>query len=179
MPGREAAAVAGAAEIVRVDPEVTVLAKINFKPSHALVLAQLAQREKAAGRITAIVTADASDAQRLLDEMAFFAPALRCALFPDWETLPYDRFSPHQDLISDRLLALYRLAEASPGVLVVPTATLMQRIAPVAFVTASALALEKAEPIAASLWTGLIPRPPPPAAGARRRRGARLRRRRR
>jgi len=54
----------------------------------ALVLAQLAQREKAAGRITAIVTADAADAQRLLDEIAFFAPELRCALFPDWETLP-------------------------------------------------------------------------------------------
>ena len=73
----------------------------------ALVLAQLAQREKAAGRITAIVTADAADAQRLLDEIAFFAPELRCALFPDWETLPYDTFSPHQDLISERLQGVH------------------------------------------------------------------------
>jgi transcription-repair coupling factor (superfamily II helicase) len=47
----------------------------------ALLLARLAQRERAAGRITAIVTADAADAQRLIDEMAFFAPELRCALF--------------------------------------------------------------------------------------------------
>ena len=66
----------------------------------ALLLAQLGQREKVDHKLTAIVTADATDAQRLLDEIAFFAPDLRCALFPDWETLPYDTFSPHQDLIS-------------------------------------------------------------------------------
>ena len=72
----------------------------------ALLLARLGEREKAAGRTTAIVTADATDAQRLIDEMAFFAPELRCALFPDWETLPYDSFSPHQDLISERLATL-------------------------------------------------------------------------
>ncbi len=72
----------------------------------ALLLAQLAEREKAAGRATAIFTADAHDAQRLLDEIAFFAPELRCALFPDWETLPYDSFSPHQDLITERLATL-------------------------------------------------------------------------
>ena len=56
----------------------------------ALLLARLAAREKAAGRPTAIVTSGAADAQRLMDELAFFAPDLRCALFPDWETLPYD-----------------------------------------------------------------------------------------
>ena len=72
----------------------------------ALLLAQLAEREKAAGRATAVFTADANDAQRLIDEIAFFAPELRCALFPDWETLPYDTFSPHQDLISERLATL-------------------------------------------------------------------------
>nr|MBP6419334.1 hypothetical protein [Giesbergeria sp.] len=65
----------------------------------ALLLAHLGERERAARRTTAIVTADAADARRLLDELAFFAPQLRCALFPDWETLPYDSFSPHQDLI--------------------------------------------------------------------------------
>ena len=69
----------------------------------AVLLAQLAEREKAAGKLTAIVTSDASDAQRLMDEMVFFAPGLRCVMFPDWETLPYDTFSPHQDLISERL----------------------------------------------------------------------------
>ena len=62
----------------------------------ALLLARLGEREQAARRTTAIVTADASDARRLIDELAFFAPGLRCAMFPDWETLPYDTFSPHQ-----------------------------------------------------------------------------------
>ena len=75
----------------------------------ALLLAQLAQRDKAARQITTIVTADAGDAQRLIDELRFFAPDLRCTLFPDWETLPYDNFSPHQDLISERLATLYAI----------------------------------------------------------------------
>ena len=56
----------------------------------ALLLANLGIREKAAGKLCAIITSDAITAQRLLDEIAFFAPDLRCALFPDWETLPYD-----------------------------------------------------------------------------------------
>src|SRR3954471_11707851 len=67
----------------------------------ALLLARVAEREKLAGRRTGIVTSGAADAQRLIDELAFFAPDLRVALFPDWETLPYDTFSPHQDLISE------------------------------------------------------------------------------
>ena len=49
----------------------------------ALLLAQLGLREKTQKKLTAIVTANAVDAQRLLDEMAFFAPDLRCVLFPD------------------------------------------------------------------------------------------------
>ena len=61
----------------------------------ALLLAQLGVRDKANQQRVAIITADALDAQRLQDEMAFFAPDLRCVLFPDWETLPYDSFSPH------------------------------------------------------------------------------------
>nr|WP_314706257.1 transcription-repair coupling factor [uncultured Comamonas sp.] len=103
----------------------------------ALLLAQLAQREHAAGRITAIVTADASDAQRLIEEMAFFAPQLRCALFPDWETLPYDTFSPHQDLISERLATLWRIRERDhqhgADVVLVPATTALYRLAPPSF----------------------------------------------
>src|SRR5690606_23202722 len=103
----------------------------------ALLLAQLAQREHAAGRITAIVTADASDAQRLIEEMAFFAPQLRCALFPDWETLPYDTFSPHQDLISERLATLWRIRQRDhqhgADVVLVPATTALYRLAPPSF----------------------------------------------
>ncbi|HOH31529.1 MAG TPA: hypothetical protein PLC40_17770, partial [Candidatus Hydrogenedentes bacterium] len=53
---------------------------------------------------------------------------LRCALFPDWETLPYDQFSPHQDIISQRIASLYRLPELSRGVLVVPITTALHRL---------------------------------------------------
>ena len=108
----------------------------------ALLLATLGRREKAAGRLLAIVTADATDAQRLLEEMAFFAPELRCALFPDWETLPYDTFSPHQDLISERLATLWRLynhgqrnqdSQDATDLVLVPATTALYRLAPPSF----------------------------------------------
>jgi len=103
----------------------------------ALLLAQLGRREKAQGRPLAVVTADAGDAQRLLDELPFFAPELRCALFPDWETLPYDSFSPHQDLISERLATLWRIqqrhAQEGADVVLVPATTALYRLAPPAF----------------------------------------------
>lgn len=99
----------------------------------ALLLARLAQRELQAGRLSAIVTADANDAQRLLEEIAFFAPQLRCALFPDWETLPYDTFSPHQDLISERLATLWRILQREADVVLVPASTALYRLAPPAF----------------------------------------------
>lgn len=107
----------------------------------ALMLGQLALREKAGHKLTAIVTADATDAQRLMEEIAFFAPGLRCALFPDWETLPYDTFSPHQDLISERLATLWRLHDASGqregdsgvDVVIVPATTALYRLAPPSF----------------------------------------------
>jgi len=103
----------------------------------ALLLAQLGLREKGAGKPLAIVTSDASDAQRLIEEIAFFAPTLRCALFPDWETLPYDTFSPHQDLISERLATLWciqqRSKETGADVIIVPATTALYRLAPPSF----------------------------------------------
>jgi len=103
----------------------------------ALLLAQLALRDKAAGKVMAIVTADAPDAQRLIDEMAFFAPELRCVLFPDWETLPFDTFSPHQDLISERLATLWRISQhdqdTGADVVIVPATTALYRLAPPSF----------------------------------------------
>ena len=105
--------------------------------SDALLLAQLGLREKTQGRLTAVVTADASDAQRLQDELTFFEPSLRCVLFPDWETLPYDTFSPHQDLISERLATLWRInqrdRETGADLVIMPAATALYRLAPPAF----------------------------------------------
>ncbi|MEY4976721.1 MAG: Transcription-repair-coupling factor [Pseudomonadota bacterium] len=106
----------------------------------ALLLSQLAQREREAGRLLAVICADAQDAQRLLEELPFFAPDLRCVLFPDWETLPYDTFSPHQDLISERLATLWRIRQGEGAeradVVLMPATTALYRLAPPAFLAA-------------------------------------------
>ncbi|RZL11840.1 MAG: transcription-repair coupling factor [Rubrivivax sp.] len=107
----------------------------------ALLLAQLAQARKTQGQITAIITADPADATRLLDEIVFFEPSLRCAVFPDWETLPYDTFSPHQDLISERLATLWRVqqgvaSETGVDVVLLPATTALTRLSPPSFLAA-------------------------------------------
>jgi transcription-repair coupling factor (superfamily II helicase) len=100
----------------------------------ALLLARFAQP----GRLTAIVSADPADTQRLADELPFFAPGLRIAVFPDWETLPYDSFSPHQDLISERLATLWRLLSLKDvDVVLLPATTALTRLAPPAFMAAT------------------------------------------
>ncbi len=103
----------------------------------ALLLAQTAQRAAEAKRLTAIVTADAVDARRLQDELAFFAPALRVVMFPDWETLPYDTFSPHQDLISERLATLWAIRQGQADVVLIPATTALYRLAPPSFLAAT------------------------------------------
>jgi transcription-repair coupling factor (superfamily II helicase) len=96
----------------------------------ALALARLAQTEKPLG----VVTASALDAQRLVDEVRWFAPQLRVCLLPDWETLPYDQFSPHQDLVSERLATLYRIQRGDFDIALVPTATALVRLCPPAYI---------------------------------------------
>ncbi len=72
-------------------------------------------------------------------ELAVFAGSdLEVLQFPDWETLPYDLFSPHPDIVSQRIATLYRLPTLKRGVLVVPVATLMQRLAPRSYIAGSA-----------------------------------------
>ncbi|HHM06219.1 MAG TPA: transcription-repair coupling factor [Gammaproteobacteria bacterium] len=93
----------------------------------------------------AVVTADMQEAARLLTELNFFiADPEHCPVlgFPDWETLPYDIFSPHQDIISQRLEALYHLPELKRGILVLPVSTLMQRVAPRSFLQQHSLVLD-------------------------------------
>ncbi|THJ30713.1 transcription-repair coupling factor [Lampropedia aestuarii] len=111
----------------------------------ALLLCQLAQREKAQGKRTAIVTADARDALRLLREMVFFEPTLKPVLFPDWETLPYDSFSPHQDLISERLASLWSIQQGEADVLLIPATTALYRLAPPSFLAAYTFAFKSGQ----------------------------------
>ncbi|WP_290870123.1 transcription-repair coupling factor [Aquabacterium sp.] len=107
----------------------------------ALLLAHFAAARKAQGQLTAVMTADPADAQRLMDEIGFFVPDLRCAIFPDWETLPYDTFSPHQDLISERLATLWRMqqgvkADTGVDVVLLPATTALTRLSPPSFLAA-------------------------------------------
>lgn len=80
-----------------------------------------------------LVTADTPSAIKLEKELSFFLQSqqIEVKLFPDWETLPYDNFSPHQDIISQRLETLYQLTQNDPAIFIVPVNTLMQRMAPV------------------------------------------------
>src|SRR5256885_11399138 len=96
-------------QLPRIAPGKRFVLPLPPGSADALLLARSAEAHKAEGRATAILTADPADAQRLSDELLFFAPTLRVAVFPDWETLPYDTFSPHQDLVSERLATLWRL----------------------------------------------------------------------
>jgi transcription-repair coupling factor (superfamily II helicase) len=106
----------------------------------AYVLARAAGQLKKQGQMLAIVVANASDAQRLLAEIPWFGnqdqPALRCHLLPDWETLPYDAFSPHQDLVSERLATLHEVRNGQCDVLIVPATTALYRMAPPSFLAA-------------------------------------------
>ena len=110
-------------------------------PGAALSLA-IAEAASAAKRFTLLLTADSQSAERLEQELKFFAPDLPVLHFPDWETLPYDLFSPHQDIISQRIASLYRLPELVHGVLVVPITTALHRLAPTKFLLGSSLVLD-------------------------------------
>ena len=101
----------------------------------ALLLAELASQAKRGGapRLLAVLTASAGDAQRLLNEIPWFAADLRVRLLPDWETLPYDVFSPHHDLISERLATLYAVTQGDCDVLLVPVSTAVCRLPPPAY----------------------------------------------
>ena len=99
---------------------------------------------KEAAALFVVVTADQQGAHRLMEELAFFNPpgsGLRVLLFPDWETLPYDQFSPYQDIVSDRLATLVELRDIHSGVLVVPVSTLMHRLLPADYLQAHSLLL--------------------------------------
>ena len=106
----------------------------------AFALAQAATELKSQQRMLAIVAANATDAQRLLAEIPWFGnkdgAELRCHLLPDWETLPYDAFSPHQDLVSERLATLHEIRSGQCDVLIVPATTALLRMAPPSFLAA-------------------------------------------
>jgi len=94
-----------------------------------------------------LITADTPSALKLEKELAFFMADdnVPITLFPDWETLPYDTFSPHQDIVSQRLETLFRFTQQVDGIFIVPINTLMQRLAPTDYLAKYLLMLNKGD----------------------------------
>ena len=90
-----------------------------------------------------VITATTAAAHNLASELPFFLSEHReILLVPDWETLPYDNFSPHEDIVSDRLRALSRLPTLETGIVIASITTLMHRLAPRHFIDAGVLSLK-------------------------------------
>ena len=101
----------------------------------AALIAQTALRYRNDFSVMVIFCAQAQEAQRLLEEIPAFGPQLKTRLLPDWEILPYDHFSPHQDLVSERLATLYELLNGSCDIVLVPVTTALQRLGPPNFLS--------------------------------------------
>ena len=111
--------------------------------ARGLLVAEACQKHKA---LTLVITNNSDEAERLQNELAFFMGSNELILsFPDWETLPYDVFSPHQDIISQRIATLNRLPSMKQGVLIVPASTLMHRLAPPSFLAGNSLILDEGQ----------------------------------
>lgn len=107
----------------------------------ALAISEIAEQN--AG-LTVVVTPDTRSALRLSRVLAELSH-LDVRLFPDWETLPYDTFSPHQEIISSRLSALFYLQQAKKGIFLLPIATLMQRLCPPQYLQHNVLLIKKGD----------------------------------
>ena len=118
----------------------------------AFVLAKMAQQAKP----IVIITSSAVAAQRLLEEIPFFSPELKIHLLPDWETLPYDTFSPHHDLISERLATLYQVMIDACDVLIVPVTTALYPMPPREFLAAHTFFIKRGEKLALELLRGQL-----------------------
>lgn len=109
--------------------------------SEALVITEIAQRYKG---LTVVVTDEVKSAvhlEKVLRELS----DCQVTLFPDWETLPYDSFSPHQEIISARLSALFHLQQSKQGVFIVPITTLMQLVCPPEFLQHNVLLIKRGD----------------------------------
>ena len=92
-----------------------------------------------------LITSDMPSARKLKYELSFFMAdsGLDILTLPDWETLAYDQFSPHQDIVSERLATLYHLPRLNQGILIVPLSTLMHRLMPLEYINNNTLLLNK------------------------------------
>jgi len=110
--------------------------------SQDLIIANAAKEFKG---LIVLVTPDSNSAYTAEANIRFFSEIENIHIFPDWETLPYDVFSPHEDLISDRLKTLYKLDGMTQGILIVPISTLMLRLPPTNYIRSNTLMIRVGE----------------------------------
>ena len=114
----------------------------NVSPgADALAISEIAEQNQ---NLTVVVTPDTRSAVRLSRILSELSNQNVC-LFPDWETLPYDTFSPHQEIISSRLSALFHLQNAKKGIFLLPISTLMQRLCPPQYLQHNVLLIKKGD----------------------------------
>ncbi len=107
--------------------------------SLSLLIANTANRHTAP---VIVVCNDMPATRQLYHELQFFCPStIPIFILPDWETLPYDQFSPHQDIISERLATLYSLPSLTHGIILLPISTLMHRFLPKDYLQTHSLVL--------------------------------------
>ena len=95
-----------------------------------LQMSEILQKEQ---RPAVIICETMQNAQQLLDELPFFLGENftgTVQAFPDWETLPYDVFSPHEDITAQRIQLLATLDKNDPHIYVITVATLLQKLVP-------------------------------------------------
>ncbi len=102
-------------------------------------------REAARKRPLFVLSSSAQDAERLREEIGWFDPKLRVHRLPDWETLPYDQFSPHPDLVSERLATLWQFANGAFDVGIAPVTTALQRLPPHSYLAGRTFRLKAKE----------------------------------
>lgn len=107
-----------------------------FGSADALLVSQYFNEYKSKIDTLVVICANAADTVRLFDEIRFFDSSIKVRILPDWETLPYDNFSPHQSLISERLATLYDLSQNPIDILLIAASTALYCLPPPKFLAA-------------------------------------------
>ena len=108
--------------------------------ARALALAEAVSQDP---RLWVGIVAGSRELERLGAELRFFAPALELLTLPDWEVLPYDQFSPHPDIVSERLRTLARLPQLKHGLLLLTAESLLTRLPPPSYVASRSFDLQR------------------------------------
>ena len=135
---------------------------LGVSGADALWLTLAAQQMHDEGKLFVLIADNAAQCLKLRDDISYFAPQLKFVYFPDWETLPYDLVSPHQDLVSERMEILYSLTNREEkkdkiDVILLTCTTAAQIIAPKEYLDARVFFFKKGEEInAATLRERLV-----------------------